>query len=145
MLNIYYGDMADCIFNTEVYFRNTYESEWLTSDLAKAMILDVDKSEVVSEQCINSPVLGQIPPERLSGGVKTLLLLLNDDSRIFNASTCGDNCAKWILKIAETKDLTIRLGHHMDFGNGEFSIRILNNDMVVHSMKDLFMNSYKFL
>ena len=55
----------------------------------------MNDSEVLSDECINSPVLGQIPPERLSGGVKTLLLILNEPDRIFNASTCGDNCAKW--------------------------------------------------
>lgn len=49
------------------------------------MIKDVDKSEVVSDECIISPVLGQIPPERLSGGVKTLLLILNEPDKIFNA------------------------------------------------------------
>lgn len=32
------------------------------------MIKDIDDSEVLSGECINSPVLGQIPPERLSGG-----------------------------------------------------------------------------
>lgn len=25
----------------------------------------------------------------------------------FNASTCGNNCVKWILKIAEEQDITI--------------------------------------
>ena len=35
---------------------------------------------------------------------------------IFNASACGDNCASWILKIAQKKDLTIRLGYLMYFG-----------------------------
>ena len=41
-----------------------------------------------------------------------------DDSgkKIFNASACGDNCAKWILRIAGKKNLTINLHHIMDFG-----------------------------
>ena len=96
MLTIIYGDEPRSIYNTNVYFKNTYESEWLESELAKKMIQDVDDSEVLGGECIKSPVLGQIPPERLSGGVKTLLLMLNEPDRIFNASTCGDNCAKWI-------------------------------------------------
>lgn len=145
MLNIYFGDMPDMIYNTEVYFRNTYDSKWLISDMAKEMIRDVDKSIVVSEHCIDSPVLGQIPPERLSGGVKTLLLLLNDETKVFNASTCGDNCAKWILKIAQNRELTIRLGHIMDFGEERFSIRILNNGVIVNNMKDLLLNAHPYL
>ncbi|WP_405755292.1 DUF4869 domain-containing protein [Anaerovibrio slackiae] len=39
------------------------------------MIFDVDKSKVIGANLIESPVLGPIPPERLSGGVKTLLLM----------------------------------------------------------------------
>lgn len=59
------------------------------------MIKDVDDSDVLSGECIKSPVLGQIPPECLSGGVKTLLLMLNEPDKIFNAFVCGDNCEKW--------------------------------------------------
>lgn len=46
MLNIFYGDMSEAIFNTSVYFKNAYEDEWITEPLAKEMILDVDKSTV---------------------------------------------------------------------------------------------------
>ena len=137
MLNIFYGDMPDVIYNTAVYFKNVYEEEWITDPLAKQMILDVDKSEVLYGGVIDSPVMGKIPPVSLSGGVKTLILIANEPEKIFNASTCGDNCAKWILKMAEKRDITINLRHLMDFGKGEFSIRILNTNQIVHSMKEL--------
>ena len=136
MLNIIYGDVKNSIYNTNVYFKNSYEPEWLDAELAKKMIKDIDDSEVLSGECINSPVLGQIPPERLSGGVKTLLLILNEPDRIFNASTCGDNCAKWILQIAENKDLTINLRHIMDFGEGKFEAKVLNTNQIVHNMQE---------
>lgn len=146
MLTIIYGDEPRSIYNTNVYFKNTYESEWLESDLAKKMIQDIDDSEVLSGECIKSPVLGQIPPERLSGGVKTLLLMLNEPDRIFNASTCGDNCAKWILEIAKQKDLTINLRHMMNFGKDtDFEIKIKNGGEVVHSMKELIPIASKYL
>ena len=95
MLTIIYGDVENSIYNPKVYFKNTYEPEWLETELVKKMIKDVDDSDVLSGECIKSPVLGQIPLERLSGGVKTLLLMLNEPDKIFNASVCGDNCAKW--------------------------------------------------
>ena len=136
MLNIIYGDVKNSIYNTNVYFKNSYEPEWIDAELAKKMIKDIDDSEVLSGECINSPVLGQIPPERLSGGVKTLLLILNEPDRIFNASTCGDNCAKWILQIAENKDLTINLRHIMDFGEGKFEAKVLNTNQIVHNMQE---------
>lgn len=137
MLNIYYGKMPGAIFNTAVYFKNAYEDEWITDPVAKEMILDVDKSIVLDSAVIDSPVMGKIPPLSLSGGVKTLILMKNERSKIFNASTCGNNCARWILKLAEHDDLTINLRHLMDFGDGIFDICILNTQQVVHSMKEL--------
>ena len=89
---------------------------------------------------IESPVLGPISPKELSGGVKTVLLMLFDETgKIFNASACGDNCAKWILKIAESKELTINLRHIMEFGDDEFEMKILNTGEVVHNMLE-FVN-----
>ena len=137
MLNIYYGRMPEAIFNTAVYFKNVYEDSWITDFFAKEKILDVDKSVVLGEAVIDSPVLGKMSPLGLSGGVKTLILIKNEPQNIFNASTCGDNCAKWILKIAEKQDTTINLRHLMDFGDEKFDICILNTNQIVHSMKEL--------
>lgn len=137
MLNIYYGKMPEAIFNTAVYFKNVYEDEWITDPFAREMILDVDKSVVLDNSVIDSPALGKIPPVSLSGGVKTLILIHNVKDKIFNASTCGDNCAKWILKMAEKEEVTINLRNLMDFGQGEFEINILNTNQVVHNMEEL--------
>lgn len=146
MLTIKYGDAENGIYNTNVYFKNTYEPEWIESELAKRIIKDVDDSDVLSGECIKSPVLGQIPPERLSGGVKTLLLMLNEPDKIFNASTCGDNCAKWILEIGKQKDLTINLRHMMSFGQDtEFEIKIENGGEIVHSMGELIPVASRYL
>ncbi len=146
MLTIIYGDTKDSIYNTNVYFKNTYDAEWIESDLAKKMIKDVDDSDVLGGECIQSPVLGQIPPERLSGGVKTLLLMLNKPDKIFNASTCGDNCAKWILEIAKMQDITINLRHMMNFGiENRFDIKVQNGGEIVHSMKELIPIANRYL
>ena len=44
MLNIYFGDMPEAVYNTAVYFKHTYEDEWLTPDFAKDVINKIDKS-----------------------------------------------------------------------------------------------------
>ena len=44
MLNIFFGDMADAIYNTSVYFNNTYEDEWLIDDFAREVIKRIDRS-----------------------------------------------------------------------------------------------------
>ena len=140
MLNIYLGNMENVIFHPPTYFDNTYEDEWITDPLSIEMIKDVDKSVVVSSHLINSPVLDPIPPVNLSGGVKTLMLMAFDtNNRVFNASSCGDNCAKWILQIASQKDLTINLRHIMDLGRVPFKAKILNNGRIVHNMNEFVM------
>ena len=137
MLNVYFGDMPEAIYNTAVFFKNDYEDEWIVDPFVKEMIKDVDSSIVIDSGVIDSPVLGKIPPLGLSGGVKTLILVKFEPDKVFNASTCGDNCAKWLLRIAADEDRTVNLRHIMDFGEGDFDIRILNTDEVVHNMKDL--------
>ena len=128
MLRIYLGQLDKAIYHPPTYFDNQYEDEWITDPLSVAMIKDVDKSDVISSHLIDSPVLGPISTRELSGGVKTLMLMAFDNSdKIFNASACGDNCAKWILKISEKKDLTINLRHIMDFGDEAFTAEILHN------------------
>ena len=72
MLRIFFGDMPEAIYNTDVFFNNTYEDEWLVDDFAKRVIQTVDKSTVLGEHAIESPVLGVIPPERLAGGMPAL-------------------------------------------------------------------------
>ncbi len=139
MLNIYYGDMEGAIYNTSVYFDNTYLNSWLDDKMAADIIRSIDEGEILSAYAVDTEALGVIPVTKISGGTKTLLLIRNDHTRVFNASTCGDNCAKWILEIAKATedDITINLHHVMDFGSGEFDIRILNTGDIVHNMVDL--------
>ncbi|HIZ40701.1 MAG TPA: DUF4869 domain-containing protein [Candidatus Anaerobutyricum stercoris] len=146
MLRIYLGKMEEAIYYPPVYFDNRYEDEWITEDLSVEMIRDVDKSEVLGPHLIESPVLGPISVKEISGGVKTLILMAFDDSgNVFNASACGDNCAKWILNIGKEKDLTINLRHIMDFGDGEFEIQILNTGEMVHNMLEFIRIAGKYV
>lgn len=139
MLKIHYGELEaeNYIFNPDAFFNNTYEDEWITDPFSVQMIKDIDGSDVKGARAIDSPFLGLIPTERLSGGVKTLILMNNDSEHIFNASACGDNCAKWILEIGKKKELLIRLGYLMDFGKQPFDIEVENLGLKVHNMKEL--------
>lgn len=135
MLKIIFGEVEKAVYHPPTYFDNRYEEQWITDPLAVAMIKDIDQSEVVSTHLIQSPVLGPIATKEISGGVKTLILMAFDESgRIFNASACGDNCAKWIVEIGNRKDLTINLHHVMDFRSVPvFEAVILNTGTTVHS------------
>lgn len=145
MLNIYFGDMPEAIYNTAVYFKNVYKDQWITNEYSRRMIKDVDRSDVVSASVIQSPVLGSITPLQLSGGVKTLMLIKFDRQHVFNASTCGDNCAKWILDMAKERKVVINLYHVMDFGKEAFKIRVINSGNIAHNMPELIHESIPYL
>lgn len=153
MLNIYFGEIPEqkypnYVYNTSVYFDNTYLDSWITDEFSKKMIKDVDKADVLSPNAIDSKALGVIPVKQLSGGVKTLLLLQHDPSKIFNVSTCGDNCAKWIFEIAKIvdRDLTINLRYLMDFSREEFfTFRLVNSGQLIHNVQEYVLSAGIFL
>lgn len=146
MLRVFFGEKKNAIYNTSIFFKNRYQDEWLLDRFAREVIADVDLSEVIDASSIKSPVLGIISPLQLSGGVKALILMKHFPGKIFNASNCGDNCAKWILKIGEEQNFTINLFHVMDFGKGTFEIRILNDrKLVVHNMQEFLIAGAHYL
>lgn len=145
MLNIIFGKLDDVVYNTSLYFKNVYDSRWLEESDVKQMIKDIDRSVVLSNNAIDSPVLGIIPPVSLSGGVKTLILINEISDEIFNASNCGDNCAEWLLRIGSKKDVTVNLRHIMNFGDDPFEIHIENTDEIVHNMDQLVRLAGRFV
>lgn len=138
MLNIIFNrgsrdiENKNYVFSPDTYFKYNFEEEWFEDELVKEMVRDVDGSTVVSAHSIDSPVLGLIAPERLSGGVKALIIMYKEPNLIVNASACGDNCAKWILEIGRRQDITVRLGYEMEFAE-PFDIRIQNSGNVIHT------------
>ena len=84
------------------YFDAVYEPEWFDDQLVK----------VVSRNVIESPVLGQIPPQWLSGGVKGLILILKYPKKLeYSSCIFGGNCAKWICKLGDIIDYTLIMQH----------------------------------
>ena len=137
MLKIWYrSGNIKVLTNAPNYFNNIKKPFWFEDPLVIEMIKDVDKSDVIGPNLIQSPVLGPIAPTLLSGGVKVLILMLKDDKFMYNISNCGNNCAKWILEISKHKDITVFLQHYMRFP-GEFDIKLMNTGKIVHNYGDL--------
>ncbi len=146
MLRVWFGDKDNAIYNTSVFFKNRYKDEWIVEDFTKKIIADIDHSNVLDANSIESPVLGNISPLQLSGGVKALILMKHYPGKVFNASNCGDNCAKWILALGDEQNFTINLFHVMDFGDEEFNIRILNDGkLIVHNMQEFLTAGASYL
>jgi hypothetical protein len=142
MLKIWYYGGVDYMTDAPSYFDNVYEDEWIEDDFVKEMIKDVDNSTVINAHIIESPIFGAITPKELSGGVKVLILMLKDDSFVYNLSNCGNNCAKWVLQIAQEKDLEVYLQHIIRF-EGEFEIKIMNTNKIVHNPREYVMGLFE--
>jgi hypothetical protein len=146
MLKVWVGDTIndkeEYINAPEIFFDYSHAPEWILSDFSKLVIKKIDKSEVIDKDCIMSPILGAIPVSEISGGTKTLIMMNFDDSHIFNASSCGDNCADFIVDISERKDLTIRLGYIMEFpSNIDLNGVIMNTGKEFHTQNE-FIDAY---
>ena len=145
MLSIIFGDCPEAIYNTSMYFDNQYLDSWLEDSFAAEVIAGIEKGKILSPQAIDTKALGVIPTTKISGGAKTLLLVKNRPDQIFNASTCGDNCARFLLKIGKMQDVTINLHHFMTFPGKKFEIRIVNTGVVVHNMLEMIENAVNLL
>ena len=145
MLNTFFGPMQEAIYDTSAYFNNVYLDSWLDEKFTQDILRAIDKGVVLSSHAVETKALGIIPVTSLSGGAKTLLLIDHMPEKVFYASTCGDNCAPWMLKIAKRheEDITINLHHIMDFDSGSkgrtFEIRVVNTGEIVHNMAELVL------
>ena len=63
MLNIYYGDMQESVYNTAAYFKYDYEDSWIIDPFVKEMIQDVDQSTVLDLSLIH--ILSMVIQHRL--------------------------------------------------------------------------------
>ena len=143
MLTIHLGETEDMQYGPS-WFKYNYRPEWLKDPFVQEMIRDVDDSEYIDGLVINSPVLGPIPPERLSGGVKTLIMIYKRPDLVFDATSCGQNCAKWLGKIGEREDVRVVLEYLMDFEE-PFEIMVENEARMINSRRDYLLTAMKYI
>lgn len=142
MLKVLLGISDKTILNVDRAFKVVFKPEWLDDPMVKDMILDVDKSKVLSGYAIESPVFGVISPFMLSGGVKALMMMLKTDYEMWGTA-CGDNCAKWILKIAEMKDIIVSFEHLMNFPE-DIKAEIINTGKIVNNDMEFMLEVLRY-
>lgn len=135
MLRLSFAYNEQAINNVDGYFNNNYEDEWFTDPLVKEMVKSVDNTEVVSPNLMLSPVLGPIPPMKLSGGVKALIIMLKVPDVWVWGTACGDNCSKWIIQIGKMQDINVSLTHLMMFEE-DFDAICVDTGEHIHCLND---------
>ena len=114
MLKITFTKPESLSRGVDAYFDHWYDKEWFKDPMVKAMVKDVDLSDLLDNGTTMSPVLGPIPVTQISGGVKALILALKTNRMIYGTAM-GDNCSTWLAKIGKMKDVDICFEHPMKF------------------------------
>lgn len=141
MLHIIFGNTENVAYGPR-WFKYNYDVEWFRDPFVQKMIEEVDQTSYVDGYIFNSPVLGPIPPEKLSGGVKTLIMIYEMPEKIFDATSCGANCAGMLLEIGKRKDVTVNLRYFMPMkGLEPFQIEILNERKIVNNAEEYTLNA----
>lgn len=136
MLHLYIGDKKEYYLSGDKVFDYKFDKSKLMEDFSKEVIRTIDKSEVVSEHLIVSPILGAIPPSYLSGGSKTLIMLMYADFK-FYIEAMGDNCFPLLKRICDKKEIYMcSTCYRPLFEYGFEKVHILNEDKIVTNSKD---------
>ena len=136
MLKIIYGREHNehVIKATSNYFNQHYKEGWFLDDFIKQIMYDIDSITVENKKLYNK-IGDEISPKNLSSGVKVLILIYFNTSKIFDISACGDNCAKWLIELGKRREATINLSHIMPF-NGTFKMEVVNNHKLIHNNQE---------
>ncbi len=156
MLNVMIGNEDEkTVWDIDGFFRAMYEDDWLSVDYVKAMIKDVDNSELLAPHCVESPALGQIPPTSLSGGVKGLIWLLccsKEEMRdyVLDLFLFGENCQKWLLEIGNRRDDVVVTCNTYDLGfhgllSSDTAIHCLNDDSIITDSREWVFKLVEYL
>lgn len=139
MLYIHFGPLNNGkeLFNPNRYFNRALQSDMhlVDNDFAKEVLMGVEGTKVISNFVIETKYIGTVSSEKISGGVKSILLMQRCPEVVVDATNCGDNCAEWIQKLARQQDVTITMYEFMEFTE-PFEAICLNNGNKMNSRED---------
>lgn len=143
MLYVSVGDYTeDCIRRTSAFFDFNKKPEWFEDEFVRHTIRTIDRSEVIMGECIVSPVLGAIAPERLSSGCKGVILLRMLPERSIYATRCGDNCFPLIQELSKMQDVKILL-HNCPKMPVDIEATFVESGKEVHNRREFVEEYYR--
>jgi hypothetical protein len=126
-----------------------YEHEWFDDPFVKKMVLDVDKTEIMSYKLAYDYTGLPMNAMDISGGVKSLIIMYKRPNLLINGNSMGDNCAKWIIEIGKMQNCYMILSYGMAFNEDvtsldEFKCTILNNGKTITTIREFYTEYIKF-
>lgn len=149
MLKIWFGKnypFEGVITRVDHFFDTRKKKEWFSDEFNQKMIYDVDHgTKVLKDFALENPLIGGMSPDKLSGGVKTLILIKEMPDLIFDATNCGDNCFKWLFKMCETLDRTVVLRYQPIIPDVDTKFICLNDNSYVNDASEMAVKSMDYL
>jgi hypothetical protein len=149
LLNIWFGRCKFAVRRPKDTFSLIYYREWFDDPFVQEMILDVDKTKVINYQS-SIDYLGQpMDTLKISGGVKSLILMYKIPNLLISGNSMGDNCAKWILEIGKRQDCYMTLSYGMRFTDDivskeEMICKVMNTGQIIKTFRDFYFAYYSF-
>ena len=108
MLYLHYNEpYADEMWSLTKSFSRVCETKWFEHPLVPRIIAHVDQTEMIGPRIFESPVFQCIGPDMLSGGVQTLIKMINQPEKHYPMELLGDNCAEPLEWIAKEMDVHV--------------------------------------
>ena len=137
MIKVRVGKWGPYDGDIDAVFHGNCEDEWFEDPFVKELVMEIDKSEVVSPYLIISPVLGPISYERISGGVKVLIMLYKMPEMEQNATNCGDNCFPALSRIGKMQDIQVKFSHCPEQFPDDIEVQFMDTGEVLRGDKDV--------
>ena len=140
MLNIYIGEMEGQIVSIDTYFNMNCSDDWSEDPTVQAIIKDIDNFDYVFKNMFKHGVWGYKRLEDISGVSKCLIMFLMRPDLVMRGSNMGDNCFKWIERIASIRDITLSMNYFMriDPENISSNVLCMNTGKLLKTMDDVF-------
>lgn len=124
------------IHDIDGYFDGYFSEEWVLNDWSNKVLSMIDKSKFIAPKIVESPVLGTISHEWISGGSKQLIMMNMFQDVVYDGDNLGDNCWPLLLELGKTKDLMMSLSYYPVFNwidGGE--VKAINTEETVRDFK----------
>lgn len=148
MIYIHYGTVnaetapRQYLWQIDSYFDGYFEDLWMENEWARKVIKVIDKSNLVAPKILDSPILGMIPYQWISGGAKLLIMMNMIQDIVYDGDNLGDNCWPLLLELGKTKDIMISLFYFPEFEWIEGGkVQILESGEVIDNYYD-FVTSH---
>ena len=148
-LHILVGEKEDEMRQIDDYFDLQYEDEWFDNPLVQEIIDDICCLHSVENGILTIGIPFDrsekqiITPTDLPTSIKALISLMYFDLPFLRGSLMGNNCSKWLQRIAEDKEIYVTMNYVMHFEN--YPIHVLNDDSYPESEKEMAWKYHYFM